>query len=112
MKGFVREPDFTNVKERYSYSDVARSPGLFAGVAVIWKGQASNVRESGGGIQFDFLVGYQDKKNLEGIAAVLFPFSLRVPAGVPLEILGRIRPASEGFTVDGVAVHELREDRP
>lgn len=111
LKGFIREPDFTNVRERYSYTDVARSPRLFDGVAVIWKGQASNVRESVNGIRFDLLVGYQDKKNLEGIANVDFPFLLRVPPGVPLEILGRVRPTEGGFRIEGIAVHELPEGR-
>lgn len=111
LKSFIRDPDFINVKERYSYSDVARSPMLFNEVAVIWKGQASNVREYGDGVQFDFLVGYQNKTNLEGIASVFFTFPLRLTVGVPLEILGRIQLAPEGFRVEGIAVHELREDR-
>lgn len=112
LKGFVREPDFTNIREKYTYSDVARSPRLFDGVAVLWKGQAGNVRDSGTGLQLDLLVGYQDKKNLEGIVAVTFAFPLRVAAGVPLEILGRVRPASEGFRLEGIAVHELRDGNP
>jgi tetratricopeptide (TPR) repeat protein len=112
LKGFVREPDFTNIRERYSYADVARSPRMFEGVAVLWKGQAGNVRESGTGVELDLLVGYQDKKNLEGLVAVSFPFSLRISAGVPLEILGRVRPAPAGFRLEGIAVHELRDGGP
>ncbi|MCK7470905.1 MAG: hypothetical protein MZU95_09050 [Desulfomicrobium escambiense] len=88
LEGFLREPDFTNVRERYSYSDVARSPRLFDGVAVLWKGQASNVREGEGGPSFDFLVGYHEKKNLDGIVAVTFRGSVRVTPGTPLEYWG------------------------
>ncbi len=112
LKGFVREPDFTNIREKYSYSDVARSPRLFDGVAVLWKGQAGNIRDSGSALHLDLLVGYQDKKNLEGIVAVSFPFTLRVTAGVPLEILGRVRPSKDGFRLEGIAVHELRDGSP
>ncbi len=112
LKGFLREPDFTNVRERYSYSDVARSPRLFDGVAVLWKGQASNVREGEGGPSFDFLVGYHEKKNLDGIVAVTFRGSVRVTPGTPLEILGRVRPSAAGFRIEGIAVHELRGEAP
>ena len=112
LKGFARDPDFTNVKERFAYSEVARSPRLFDGVAILWKGTATNVREGESGPIFDFLVGYHEKKNLEGIATASFSFPLRITPGAPLEILGRIRPAVDGFQIEGIAVHELREGSP
>lgn len=112
LKGFIREPDFTNIKQAYSFSDVSRSPNLFDGVAVLWKGQASNLRASDGGLQLDFLVGYHERKNLEGVVSVSFSFPLRVSPGAPLEILGRVKPSTEGFTLEGIAVHEMRGDSP
>lgn len=112
LKGFIREPDFTNVRQFFSYSEVARSPNLFEGVAVIWKGQASNVRTTDEGLQLDFLVGYHEKKTLEGVVAVSFSFPLRITPGSPLEILGRIRSSPEGFKMDGIAVHEMRGENP
>lgn len=112
LKGFIREPDFTNIKKKYDYGEVLRSPRLFDGVAVLWKGQAGNVRESAVQVQFELLVGYQDKKNLEGVVSVTFPFALRVPAGAPIEVLGRVRPGETGFRLEGIAVHELREGPP
>jgi len=112
LRGFIREPDFTNVKERYSYSDVIRSPNLFEGVAVLWKGQASNLREGEGGPAFDFLVGYHEKKTLDGIVPVSFQIPVRVSPGAPLEILGRIRLSAAGFRIEGIAVHELRGETP
>jgi len=100
------------VRQFYSYSEVARSPRLFEGAAVIWKGQASNVRAVDGGLQLDFLVGYHERKALEGVVNVSFSFPLRVSPGAPLEILGRIRSSPEGFKLDGIAVHEMRSADP
>ncbi len=112
LKGFIREPDFSNIKKKYTYGDVLRAPRLFDGVAILWKGQAGNVRESNSAVQFDLLVGYQDKKNLEGVVAVTFPYDLRVPAGAPIEVLGRVRAEEDGFRLEGIAVHELRDGAP
>jgi len=109
LKGFVRKPDFTTVKDKYEYSIVAREPRLFEGVAVIWKGAATNITDEDNGPTFDFLVGYHDKKRLEGIVTVKISFPMKIPSGIPIEILGRIRPAGKSFMLEGLSMHELRE---
>lgn len=107
LKGFAQNPDFTNVKERYDYSQVLRDPRLFDGVAIVWKGSAANVRDENTHPVFDFLVGYQDKKKLEGIVSVDFDFPLKVASGMPFELLGRVRVSGKSFKIEGLAIHAL-----
>ncbi len=112
LKAFLRDPDFSNVKEQYDFSMVSREPRLFDGVAVVWKGSAANIEAGESGTSFDFLVGYQERKRLEGIVTVRLGFAMRIEPGAPLEILGRIRPAGKGFEIEGLALHELRGEGP
>lgn len=110
LKSFVRAPDFTSVKEAYSYGDVARDSRLFEGVAVIWKGSAANVREETQGVSFDFLAGYQSRTKLEGIVPAKASFPISITPGAPLEVLGRVRSSGKTFFIEIIAVHELREE--
>jgi tetratricopeptide (TPR) repeat protein len=115
LRAFVGKPDFRTVKDAPSFAEVGREPWLFDGCSVIWKGMATNVRrEQRSGkaasgrdsIAFDFLVGYQDKKKLEGIARAVID-DAEVPVDRALELLAVIRAEGEGYTMDCQAVHEL-----
>jgi len=110
LKSFVRIPDFTSVKDRYEYGEIARDPRIFDGVAVIWKGSAANIRDEEKGPSFDFLAGYQSKTKLEGIVPAHVSFPLTLPPGVPIELLGRIHPSGKSFMIEVIAVHELQEE--
>ena len=110
LKGFIKDPDFSSVKDRYAYTDVARDPHLFEGVAVLWKGSATNIQDEETGPRFDFLVGYQDRKRLEGVVTVQVAFPIRLTPGRPLEVLGRVRIIENGFEIEGLAIHELAEE--
>ncbi len=67
-------------------------PALFEGCHVSWKGMATNVRPDAktGRTAFDFLVGYQDKKRLDGLVPARIS-GAEVPMDRPLEILAAIR---------------------
>jgi hypothetical protein len=115
LKAFVGKPDFRTVKDAPSLAEVGREPWLYDGCSVIWKGMATNVRrETRSGkaasghdsVAFDFLVGYQDKKKLEGIARAVID-DAEVPVDRALELLAVIRAEGEGYMMDCQAVHEL-----
>jgi tetratricopeptide (TPR) repeat protein len=112
LKAFVGAPDFRTIRDAPSFADLAGDPGLYDGCSVAWKGMAANVRPKDAGspdaaaLAFDFLVGYQDKKKLEGI----IPASIGqgpVPVDRPLEMLAIIRSADGVPRLDCVAIHEL-----
>jgi len=104
---YAREPSFITMPDRFAFADVNAFPRLFNGVAVIWKGLPANIEISELGTSFDLLVGYHDKRKLDGIVAVRASFELRLPPDRPVEVLARVRAASGSFLLECVAVHEL-----
>jgi hypothetical protein len=96
---------FINMPDRFAISDVNAIPRLYDGVAVIWKGLPANIEMSEAGTNFELLVGYHDKRKLDGIVAVRAPFELRLPPDRPVEVLARVKATSGGFILECVAVH-------
>jgi tetratricopeptide (TPR) repeat protein len=112
LRAFVGKPDFRTIKDVPTYTEVSRDPGLYDGCSVAWKGMAANVHsESGAGseegkIAFDFLVGYQDKKRLEGIVPSRIA-GADVPMDRPLEILAVLKASGAAISLECAAIHEL-----
>jgi len=104
---YVREPSFGSMPDRFSYAEVSAYPRLYEGVGVIWKGLPANV-EGGpdGPSSFDLLVGYHDKRRLEGIVRVKAAFGLRLQPDRPVEALARVRLGEGGFYLECLALHE------
>jgi len=106
LRAFVGKPDFRTVKDVPSFADVKRECWLYDGCSVDWRGMAANLRKDGTATGFDFLVGYQDKKRLEGIAQARID-GAEVPVDRALELLAVIRTAGEDFSLDCSAIHEM-----
>jgi tetratricopeptide (TPR) repeat protein len=110
LRAFVGKPDFRMVKDAPSYAEVQVDPALYDGCSVVWKGMAANVRQEGQTVLFDFLVGYQDKKLLEGIASASIG-DTDVPMDRGLEILATIKvqgpSPGKGLSLVCAAIHEL-----
>jgi hypothetical protein len=106
LKAFVGAPDFRTVRDAPSFDDLARDPDLYDGCAVVWKGMAANVRDENGRSAFDFLVGYQDKRRLEGIVQVTAE-GLAIPVDRPLELLAIVRVEDGKVRLECAAIHEL-----
>jgi tetratricopeptide (TPR) repeat protein len=119
LRSFVGKPDFRTIKDAPTYAQAIADPWLYDGCSVAWKGMAANVRvdpkpgDGGQSVLFDFLVGYQDKKRLEGLVAASVG-DMEVPMDRPLEILATIRagsaagaPGPGGIALTVAAIHEL-----
>jgi tetratricopeptide (TPR) repeat protein len=107
LKTFVQVPDFATVRDPFSYSDVRQNPGLYEDTFVLWKGKVANVRTDQKAITFDFLVGYQDERELAGIVPVTLDFAFDLENGLAVEILGRVRSQGPAFTLEGISLHRL-----
>jgi tetratricopeptide (TPR) repeat protein len=103
---YAREPTFQTMPDRFAYSDVLRFPRLYEGVGVAWKGLAANLESSNGSARFDLLVGYHDKRRLDGIVAVHAPFEVRISPDRPVEVLAKVRSSADGFSLECIAIHE------
>jgi len=103
-------PGFDNFKrsDNPSFTDVKSESAIYRNVYVIWKGMATNVAVTDEGTTFDFLVGYDTKKTLEGIIPVVFTIPVSINMERPLEVLGKITLGSSysDIKLEGVAIHQ------
>jgi len=103
-------PGFDNFKkaDNPSYSDVMKEPVLYRDVYVVWKGMATNHIIIDNTVRFDFLVGYDTRKTLEGIVPVVFNTPVPVNTERPLEVLGKIKIDNETMNImlEGEAIHQ------
>jgi len=108
LASYISVPGFTTLKTNYSYQDFIKEPDLYRNCYVHWKGRLSNLVISEENIVFDFLVGYDDKKILEGIIQVSLGFGARIDSGFPIEVLGKIVETEKGYIIEAVSVHQYQ----
>jgi tetratricopeptide (TPR) repeat protein len=112
LLGYLEGPGIDNFRQgdNVSYGQVNREAAQYRDVHVIWRGMATNVETIQDATTFDFLVGYDTRKVLEGIVPVSFEQALSINPERPLEVLGRIVPVSsaqgESVRLEGVAVYQ------
>lgn len=107
MLSFMETPGFDNFRrgDNVSHARAWQDPLLYRGVHVIWRGIASNVAITDQGTSFDFLLGYDAPRIVEGIVPVVFDHAVPLPED-PLEVLGRIVPTdTDGrIRLEGIAI--------
>jgi hypothetical protein len=107
---YMEVPGFDTFKrgDNVDYSDVIKDPLLYNDVHVIWRGMATNIVTTDDGTAFDFLVGYDTRKVLEGIVSVSFDHAVPLNSERPLELLGRIVPVNteDYIRLEGIALHQ------
>ena len=107
---YMEVPGFDTLRDRFSYSEVISDPFLFRDTHVIWRGMATNLNIQQNHTSFDFLVGFDTFRIMEGIVQVDYNFAIPINPEQPLEILGRIIPISTERGVDiriqGVAINQ------
>jgi tetratricopeptide (TPR) repeat protein len=103
-------PGFDNFKraDNPSFADVRSEPIIYRNVHVIWRGMATNLEITDEGTSFDFLVGYDTRRTLEGIVSVIYYSPVAINTERPLEVLGKITPGStySEFYLEGIAIHQ------
>jgi hypothetical protein len=108
---YMEVPGFDTLKDRFSYSDVTRDPFIYRDCHVIWRGMASNLVVEQNHTSFDFLVGYDTRRTMEGIVQVDYDFAIQVNPEFPVEILGRVIPVSSergtGIRIQGIALNQV-----
>jgi len=107
---YMEVPGFDNFKQadNPSFSDVKKEPVIYRDVYVIWKGMATNLEVTDESVRFDFLVGYDTRKTLEGIVPVVFKTPISVNTERPLEVLGKIKLYGEKMDIalEGAGIHQ------
>jgi hypothetical protein len=107
---FMETPGFDTLKDRFSYSEVIQDPFIYRDCHVIWRGMATNLIVEQNHTSFDFLVGYDTRRTMEGIVQVDYAFAIPVNTERPLEILGRVIPVSSErelkISIQGIALNQ------
>lgn len=89
FQSHLTRPTFVNFTDNFSYQEVTAHPDLYQGCYVRWRGRVSNLVVTSKVITFDFLVGYEDEKVLEGTVPVSLHFAADIQPSFPLEIIAR-----------------------
>ncbi|MDR1862901.1 MAG: tetratricopeptide repeat protein [Treponema sp.] len=92
LLSYLEVPGFDTLKDRFSYGEVIKEPALYRDCHIIWRGIAGNLNIEQNHTSFDFLVGYDTRRTIEGIVRVDYDFAIPVNPEQPVEILGRIVP--------------------
>ncbi len=69
---------------------------------------ATNLEVTDEAVRFDFLVGYDTRKTLEGIVPVVFTSPVSVNTERPLEVLGKIILSDDKMKImlEGEGIHQ------
>jgi tetratricopeptide (TPR) repeat protein len=97
---------FDNLKTNYDWAQVSKDPALYAGCYVKWTGMATNIQNDTNETTFDFLVGYEDKRKLDGQVRVSCPFAAKISSEAPLEILARVVSVTGSFSLEGATIYQ------
>lgn len=99
-------PGFDTLKDNYTYAEVNEDPYLYLDCWVIWKGMATNLKETPGALSFDFLIGYDTRNRLEGVLPVIFDGGSPVDTDTPLEVLGKLTLDNGRLSLQVKAIHQ------
>jgi len=106
---YTEIPGFDNFNrnDNTSYEDVRNEPVIYRDVHVIWRGMATNAVVTEEHTRFDFLVGYDTRRTLQGIVTVIFNMPVAINSERPLDVLGKIvLQDGDSFSLEGVAVYQ------
>jgi hypothetical protein len=107
LKGFIRQATFDTLRDGFPYATVARQAGLYDACSVDWKGKVANLSVGKEAITFDFLVGYDQERQLEGIVKVTLPFAAMIQNGDAVELLGQVAVRGGVLGLQGISLHTL-----
>ncbi len=107
LKGVLSRPSFTTLKDGFSYTEVAKEPGLYDGASVRWSGLVANLVVTKESMKFELLVGYAEQKELQGIVPVTLTFAADIRNGMALDLLAQVVLDNGRLALSGISVHQL-----
>ncbi len=108
LKDHIATPNFGSLKESFAFAQVQEDPYLYQDCFVRWRGKLVNLLTGSKQIQFDFLVGYHDEQELEGIVPVTMDFAATLLNGDNLELLGQVKYLEESLSLRVISIHKIK----
>ncbi len=90
FRDHLQKPDFVTFRDNFTFQEVTADPYLYNDCYVRWKGKISNLSVTPAAITFDFLVGYEDEKVLQGVLPVIMHFAADMRNAQAAEIIARV----------------------
>lgn len=112
LMSYFEAPGFDNLKDNFSYEEVASQSALYLDCYVDWSGRASNLVQDENSMSFDLLVGYEDLKDLKGVVRVYFDFlpERGVDVEKPVRVLGKIGLDGNNVVLKGRSFYQSVKD--
>jgi hypothetical protein len=102
----MEDPDFTTIKDNYSYTQVAEDPYLYLDCWVIWAGRVTNVVETPSSTGGEFLIASDNLAKIDGIIPMRLDTAVSLDPQKPLRILGQIALQDGKLLLKGRSVHQ------
>ena len=106
LQSYLKKPDFRYFKNIIDFREVSEKPFLFNNCYVKWKGKITNITVNDNDLDFDFLVGYEDGRLLEGIIRVNVDFPILLEEDFSYEIIGKLN-TSGAFGIKAVSIRKF-----
>ena len=106
IMNYITEPGFDTIKDVYSYKKVESDPYLYMDCWVVWSGRVSNVEKTETTYNCEFLVGYDDMKNVDGIVPCSIPMPISIDVENPVQILGKLTVKNNKLFLQGKSVYQ------
>ena len=106
---YFEEPGFDTIKDVYSFSQVKDEPLLYLDCWVVWKGIPANIQTGEFSTAFNLLVGYDTKRQLEGIVTVLCEFVAKIDPDRPISVLGQVQIKDGVVYLKGSGIHQTQK---
>ena len=108
LQSYLEKPDFRYFKNIINFREVSEKPFLFNNCYIKWKGKITNITVNENNLDFDFLVGYENGKLLEGIIRVNVDFPVLLEEDFSYEIIGKLN-TSGTFRIKAVSIRKFLE---
>jgi tetratricopeptide (TPR) repeat protein len=107
LRDISQAPKLTDSFYNPSFIDPMREQLLYEGCFIKLRGKATNIVSSKAGVSFDFLIGYQDGKKLDGIIAVRGESELNPSEEFSYDMLAQVRIVDGSPMLTCLALHNL-----
>ena len=107
ISSYIKEPDFSNIKDAFSFNEVSAEPYLYDGCYILWKGKVDNLEITEQYIFFNLLAGYHDNKELLGIIPVYFDFEVNIKNSNNIELLAEVSFKDNNLVLNGISYHKI-----
>lgn len=107
IRSYIKDPDFTTIRDFFSYNDIENEPYLYNGCYIMWKGRVDDLKYSEDKIYFNFLAGYHDSKELLGVIPVLFDFEINLKNLDNIELLAQVTFFDNKLVLRGISYHKI-----